>query len=326
VKRPFLAALLVAAAAIALTPSQQARAQADGFPSKPIRLIVPFAPGGSATTVARLLGQKMTEDWGQAVIVDNKPGANSIIGTELLTKSPPDGYTLLLIVSTHVINPSLMKLPYDTFRDFTPITTMYSTEYVLTVHPSVPVNTVQEFIALAKSKPGSLNYAAGDTAGVTHLAAETLNMRAGIKMQAVPYKGSAPALTDTVAGHVQVFFGPPIAAAQHVRGGQLRALAVSGNQRYSGLPEVPTFTEAGLPNLDVKTWFGLLAPAGTPRPIVDKIHKEVVKIMAMPDVREKLASYGLEPFTSTPEEFDALMRADLVKFERIIKAASIKAE
>jgi len=302
---------------------KNASAQLIAYPTKPIRFIVTFPPGGSTTIVARLIGQKLTESWGQPVVVENRPGANSVIGTEVLVKSPPDGHTILLVVNTHVINPLVMKLPYDTFKDFAPITTVYSTEYVMVTHPSVPANSLQEFISLAKSKPDQFSYASGDNGGITHLVSEMFNAMAGLKLQNVPYKGSAPALADTLGGHVQVFFGPPIVALSHIQSGKLKALAQSGDRRSPTMPQVPTFSEAGLPGYDVTTWYGVLAPAGTPRPIIDKLAAEIHKIMEMPEIKEKLANQGLEPRTSSPEQFESLMRSDMAKFERVIKRIGI---
>jgi tripartite-type tricarboxylate transporter receptor subunit TctC len=315
---------IVLVALLAVAPSVFAD---TAYPTKPIRFIVTFPPGGSTTTVARMIGEKLTRDWGQPVIVDNRPGGNSVIGTEALARSPADGHTIVLVVSTHVINPLLIpNLPYDTIKDFAPIGTVYSTEYVLAVHPSVQANSVQELIALAKARPGSINYASGDNGGVTHLVSELFNMMAGVKIQNVPYKGSAPALTDTLGGHVQVIFVPPIVALPHIQSGKLKALAVSGDHRLAALPNVPTFTEAGLPGYDVTTWYGILAPAGTPKDIVAKLSTEIASIMAMPDVVEKLHAQGLEPFPSTSDEFAALMKRDMAKYERVIKTAGIKFE
>ena len=299
----------------------------QGFPRKPIRLIVAFPPGGSTTVVARLLGQKMTERLGQPVIVDNRPGANGVIACEELLRSPADGHTLAMVVNTHAINPLMMaSLPYDTNKDFAAVSTLYKLELVLVAHPSVPAENLREFIALAKAKPGALNFAAGDSLGLTHLAAETFNTMAGVKLQVVPYKGTGPALADTLAGHVQGYFSSPTAVIAHVKSGKLKAYGISGSRRSSALPDVPTFAEAGLPGYEAGTWAGLLAPAATPKDIVSKLSSEIAAIMNLPDIKEQLASQGLDPYVTTPEAFSQLIRSDTSRFEKVIKAANLKVE
>jgi len=303
-----------------------AAAQQD-YPSKPIRFITPFAPGGSTSIVTRLIGQKMTESWGQQVIVDNRPGGNTIIGTDALAKAPPDGYTIILVLNSHVINPLLIAhLPYDTVKDFAPVATVVAAEYLLVISPSVPANTLQEFIALAKSKPGQLNYASSGSGGVTHLASELFNMTVGAKLQHIPYKGTGPALTDLIGGQVQMYLCNPAAAIPYVKNGKLKGIAVSGKHRLQALPQVPTFEEGGLPGLNARTWQGVLAPAGTPKPIINKLSSEMAKIMVMPDIRDKLVGMGLEPFYTNPEQFAALMKEDMAMFAKVIKAADIKLE
>lgn len=314
--------MLIAAALVVFATSAVAQ---QPFPTKPIRLIVPFPPGGSTTVVARLLGQKLTEAWGQPVIVDNRPGGNGVIGSEELIKSAPDGHTLLLVVSTHAINPGVMRsLPYDTVKDFAAVAPLYSFELVLVAHPSVPANNLREFIALAKSKPGQIRYASGDNGGLTHLASEMLNNVAGVNIQNIPYKGSGPALTDTVAGHVESYFSSPTAALQFIKAGRLKAFAISGKSRSSALPEVPTFAESGLPTFDASAWCGILAPAATPKEIINKLSTEIARIISTPDFKQQLVSQGLEPFVSSPDQFGALIRSDIAKFDRIIKTANIK--
>jgi tripartite-type tricarboxylate transporter receptor subunit TctC len=317
-----LARALIAGALLAL--AGPAAAQQD-YPNKPIRFITPFPPGGSTTIVARLIGQKLTESWGQQVLVDNRPGGNTIIGTEALAKSAPDGYTIILTQTNHVINALLLpNLPYDSIKDFTPVATVASGEYVLVVGPSVPAGNLQELIALAKSKPGQLNYASAGNGGITHLATELLNMMAGIQTQHIPYKGSAPAMIDIIGGQVQMYICSPAAAVPHVRSGRLKPIAVSGESRVSVLPQVPTFTESGLPGFEVRTWYGILAPAGTPKAIVDKIAGEVARIVVAPDVRDELLAQGVEAFVSTPEQFAALLKLELAKYAKVIKVANIK--
>lgn len=316
--------LLVLSLLLAFAGSASAQ---QGYPNKPIRFIVPYAPGGSTSNVARLIGQKLTEAWGQQVIIDNRPGGNTVIGSEALAKSPPDGYTISLAASTHATVPHLLaSLPYDPIKDFTPVATLVTTQLVLVLHPSVPANNLQEFIALAKSKPGQLNFASVGTGSSTHLAGELFNNVAGVKMQQVPYKGTAPALTDLIGGQVQLNFDTPITSIPHIKSGKLKAIAITGKTRLAALPQVPTFAEAGLPNYDFQLWMGVLAPAGTPKEIVNKLNTEIAKILTMPDMKEKLVSQGLEPFVSTPDQFAALIKSDITKFGQVIKTANIKLE
>lgn len=316
--------LLVLSLLLAFAGSASAQ---QGYPNKPIRFIVPYAPGGSTSNVARLIGQKLTEAWGQQVIIDNRPGGNTVIGSEALAKSPPDGYTISLAASTHATIPHLLaSLPYDPIKDFTPVATLVTTQLVLVLHPSVPANNLQEFIALAKSKPGQLNFASVGTGSSTHLAGELFNIVAGVKMQQVPYKGTAPALTDLIGGQVQLNFDTPITSIPHIKSGKLKAIAITGKTRLAALPQVPTFAEAGLPNYDFQIWMGVLAPAGTPKEIVNKLNTEIAKILTMPDMKEKLVSQGLDPLISTPDQFAALIKSDMTKFGQVIKTANIKLE
>ena len=296
------------------------------YPVKPIRIISPYAPGGSTDVLARLVGSKLTEIWGQPIIIDPRPGGNTIIGSEIMTKASPDGYTLLSVLISHVIVPNLAPTPYDAIRDFAALGTIASTSLVLVVHPSVPAKNVQELIALAKSKPGQLNYASGGGGTVTHLAGAYFNMQAGIKTQHIPYKGASQALVDLLAGQVQMYFGPPLIVQSPVRNGRLRALLTSGNARLATMPDVPTAAEAGVKGFELGTWYGLLAPAATPRAIIDKWGADMAKVLSMPDIREKLLSQGLDPFISTPDQFAALIKADSAKIARIIKTGNIKLE
>ena len=296
------------------------------YPSKAIRLITPFAPGGGTKLVARVIGQKMTESWGQQVIVDNRPGGNTIIGSEALVKSPPDGYTIMLHASTHATNPNLLPLPYDTMRDFAAITTVSVNEYMLVAHPSVPANTVKELIALAKSRPGQLDYATTGTASTQHLATELFALLAGIKMNHIPFKGGAPVITNLIGGQVQLAFTGAYNAIPFIKVNRLKPIAISGDKRLSSLPKVPTFNESGLPGLDVRNWYGMFAPAATPKPIIDKLWTEFSRIMALPDVRENLANQGAEPYVVPPEQFTAIIKADIARYGKVIKAANIKLE
>jgi tripartite-type tricarboxylate transporter receptor subunit TctC len=298
-----------------------------GFPNKPMRIIVAFPPGGSTTVVARLLGQKLSERLGQTVVIDNKPGGNGVIASEELLRSAPDGHHMVMVVNTHTINPHMMaRLPYNTERDFSPVSTLYRFDLILVAHPAVPANNLREFIALAKANPSAINFAAGDNAGLTHLAAETFNTMAGVKLQVVPYKGSGPALSDTLAGHVQAYFSSPIAVISQIKAGKLKGVAISGRSRSVALPEVPTFAEAGLPGYEAGTWAGILAHGTTPKELVNKLAAEIAAVMALPDVRENLQSQGLEPTTTSPAEFAAIIKSDMTRFEKVIQAANLKTE
>ncbi len=324
-KYMFLNVLFLFVAASALLYSALAQAQTH-YPAKPIRLIVPFVPGGSTTIVARLIGQKLTDAWGQQVVVDNRGGGNTIIGSDAMVKAAPDGYTILHVTSTHVINPSLLKTPYDAVKDFAPVATMVATETLLVVNPSLPANNLQELIALAKAKPGHLNFASSGSGTTNHLAIELFSIMAGIKMQHIPHKGAGPAVTDLIAGQVQVFTNNALPLTPFVKSGRIRALAVSGETRLLSLPDVPTFTQAGLPGFDVKSWQGILAPAKTPPAVIDKLSREIGRILRAPEVRDTLLVMGADPLVSTPQQFSALIKADLVKYAKLIKDAKIRLE
>ncbi len=299
----------------------------QAYPSKPIRFIVPFPPGGSTDPMARMVAEKLAERWGRPVIVENRPGGNTIIGTEAAAKAPPDGYTILLASPPFVINPSLLpSLPYDSIKDFDAVATISKSSIVLVIHPSVPANTLQEFIALAKSRPGQLNYASAGSGGILNLAGELFNTMSGAKVQHIPYKGSGALMSDLIGGQVQLSFQIPISVISHIRSGKLRPVAITCEDRSSVLPEVPTFTEAGLPGYNARAWFGIVAPAGTPRTIVGMLSGEIRKILTAPDIRKKLSSQGMDPLISTPEEFAALIKTDVAQYAKIIKEANIKAE
>ncbi len=276
--------------------------------------------------MSRLIGEKLTENWGQQLVVENRPGGNTIIGTDALAKARPDGYTILLTSSIHIITPLLIPTPYDPIKDFAPVATTTRTEQMLVVHPSVPANNLQELIRLAKSKPGQLNYASAGTGSPIHLAAELLSIMAGIKMQHIPYKGGAQNLTDLIGGQVHMSFKTPIAVVAYVKAGRLRGIAISGDTRFAELPQVPTFTQAGLPGFDARYWQGVFAPAGTPEEIVNKLSTEISKIMQTPTMNEYLAGQGLNSLISTPSQFAALMKRDTARYAKIIKTANIKAD
>ena len=296
------------------------------YPGRSIRLIVPFPPGGSIDPVARMLAPKLTETWGQQVIVDNRPGANGAIGTEILARAAPDGYTLILLGGgTHVINALLVRnLPYDSVRDFAPVATVQRSDYVLVVHPSLPVNSLKQLIALAKSRPGQMTYASAGNGNMNHLAAELFNMLTGVKTLHVPYKGGGQALTDLMGGQVHMHFAVVVSALPHIKSGRLRPLAIGGETRFPALPQVPTFTEAGLPGFRLQPWQGIFAPARTPMPIIDRLAAEISRIVMLPDITERITGWGSQPLVSTPGQFAALMAADFTKFAEIIKTANIK--
>ena len=314
---------LVAAVAIALTTG----ASAQSFPVKPVRLIVPFPPGGGTDVVSRMLGQKLTELWGQQLIIDNRPGASMMIGHELGAKAPPDGYTLVMSSNNHTINPSVYKtIPYDTVKDFAPVTLVGRSPLVLVVHPSLPVRTTKELIALAKSKKGELTYASSGSGGPLHMAGELFKLRAGVDMTHVPSKGSGPAETDLVGGHVQVLFAGPVSASGHIKAGKMKPLAVSSLKRSRTFPNLPTISEEALPGYEAGIWWGLLAPAATPREVINKLNADFVKVLQMPDTQQKLLSQGGEPVGSTPAEFQKMIVTEIAQWAKVVKAANIKAD
>ena len=294
------------------------------FPDRPIRLITPYAPGGSTTLMARLVGQQFTSRWGQSVIVDNRPGGNTVIGTAIVAKSSPDGYTILLTSSTHSILSSLMKTPYDPVRDFAPVASIGIAPHVLVLHPAVPANTVQELIALAKANPGQLTFASSSSGGTSHLAGEMFNMLAGVKTLHIPYKGGGPATIDLIGGHVQMFYSVPINVVGHVQSGKLKAIAVTGQTRLTALPQTPTFEENGLAGFEVRTWNGVLAPAGTSRTIIEKLSAEIGALLGTPGVKERLEAMGLTIMISTPEQFGAMVKSEIGLYLKVIRAANIR--
>lgn len=302
-----------------------ALAQQD-YPNRPIRYIVPYSPGGSTTWTSRMVGHRLTEVWGQQVIIDNRPGGNTVIGTQAAVNSRPDGYTLLYIGSALASNHTLTVTPYDALRDIATIATVSHYENLMAVHPSLPVRTLKEFIALAKARPGQLDYATSSSGGSTHLAALLFNSVAGIKMQQIPYKGGGPAVADLMGGQVHFIMAVPVNIVQHVKSGRLRGIAITGDVRMHALPEVPSFAEAGLPDVTLKTWQGVGAPAGTPKAVIDRIAAEVEKLVALPEMKKQLDAQGFVPFYNNPEQTAALLKADIIRFAKIIKDANIKGE
>ena len=303
-------------------------AYAADYPVKPIHLIVPFPPGGGNDTVARAIAQQAGPDLGQPLVIDNRPGAGGSVGAELAAKAPPDGYTLFLAgVGSHAVNPNLHRnLPYDAIRDFTPITLIASAPSVLVVNPSLPAKNIAEFTVYARANPGKLNYASNGNGSAAQLAAAMYEWMAGVKMVHVPYKGIAPAMTDLLSGEVQLMFGTIVALVPHVQAGKLRALAVTSKKRSSLLTEVPTLAESGLPEYEAGSWYGILAPAGTPRDIVTRLNGTVVKALRQPEVAQRLLQEGAEPIGSTPEEFGAHIRNEIARVARVVREAGIRIE
>lgn len=304
--------------------SGAAMAQAT-FPSKPIRFISPYSAGGATSVLGRIVGQHLTEAWGPQVLIDNRPGGSGIIAADSLMKSAPDGHTIMLISgSAYLVAPLLVKnFPFDAVTAFTPVTTVSSSEVALLLHRSVPVNSVREFVALAKARPGELNYSTAGAGGMAHLAGELFATLAGVKLQAVAYKGANPAVTELVGGQVHLSFQNLLLCLPHIKTGRLKAVGITGDSRAPTLQNVATFKEQGMPAMDVKLWYGILAPSGTPKAVVDKYAKEIARILALADTKEKFAALGMDPWTTTPEQFAAVMRTDTEKYARIIKTASI---
>ena len=298
-----------------------------GYPSKPVRFIVPSAAGGGTDIIARALAQKLSESLGAQFVVDNRPGAGQMIGIEMAAKSPADGHTILMAASTLAINPIMYKkVPYDPLRDFAPITQAASLANVLVVHPSLPVKSVAELIAYAKQRPGQLNFASAGIGTSPQMSIELFKSMAGIDMVHIPYKGTSPGVVDLLAGQVSVMAPNLLTALPHIKAGKLRALAVTSAKRSEGLPEVPTIAESGLPGYDSTQWYGVLAPAGTSRGIVVRLHDEIVRALRAPEVMQRLAADGAEPVGSSPEEFAAFIKSEIDKWARVASAAGIRAE
>jgi tripartite-type tricarboxylate transporter receptor subunit TctC len=303
-------------------------ASAQRYPVKPIRLIVPYPPGGPTDLVGRSLGQKLTEAWGQQVVVENRAGAASAIGTEVAARSAADGYTLLLGTSAgFCINPALGgKLPYDPERDFAPVSLLVINPQILVVHPSLPVHTLKALIALAKSRPGQLNYASVGNGSPAHLGMEMLKSMTGIDMLHVPYKGTAPAVTDILAGHVSLMFNSMPSVLPQARSGKLRGIAVGSARRSPAAPDIPTVAESGVPGFEYVTWYGLFVPANTPRDVVNRLHAQVVKILAEPELSQRFANQGAEPSSSTPDQLAQYRRAEFERWRKLIAAMNLRLE
>ena len=303
-------------------------AQAQNYPLKPIRLVTPYAPGGTADILSRVVAQKLSEAWGQQVVIDNRPGASGMIGADIAAKAAPDGYTLLMAYTAEIaITQSLFKnMPYDPVRDLAPVTLAATTPMIFVVHPSLPAANVRELVALAKARPGQLPYASAGNGSPAHLAFELLQRSAGITITHVPYKGAAPALTDLLGGHVVMYFSGMPPAMPHVKAGKLRAIAVSTAKRSPAAPEVPAVAESGVRNFDISTWFGVLVPAATPPDVIGKLNAEISRALTLPDVKERLAREGAETAPNSPAQFGRFIQSEIAKFAAIIKTSGARAD
>jgi tripartite-type tricarboxylate transporter receptor subunit TctC len=318
-------ALYPLAAAVCCMPWQGAWAQP--YPNKVVRIIVPFGAGGPADIYARFLGQRMQEPLGQSFVIDDRPGAGSIIGTDLVAKSPADGYTLLLMSNTHTINESLIpKKPFALMKDFVPVAPINYSDLLLVVHPSVPVKSVKELIALAKAKPNGLNYASSGTGTPYHMAGELFKAMARVDIVHVPHKSSGDARTSVMSGQVEMMLDAITTMAQTAKSGRVRPLATTGSKRSTIMPEVPTVSEAGVPGYEAPIWIGLMAPAGTPKPVIDRLNAEISKIVKRPEVKKAWGEQGAEPLTMTPDEFGKYLNDDIAKWAKVIRGAGIKVD
>ena len=300
---------------------------ADGFPERPLRMIVPFPPGGSVDVVARIAGQKMTEIAGQSIVVDNRAGASGNIGTELAARAPADGYTIMMTTIPLVVNPSLFsKIPYDVARDFAPVSLIAAAPFVLAVHPSLPAKSVKELVALAKARPGQLNYASAGSGTNLHIAAELFKNLSGTSIVHVPYKGGGPALTALLGGEAQLSFLGVVAVVPHVKSGKMRALALTAAKRSAVLPDLPTIAEAGVPGYEFASWYGVLAPAGTPALRITKLHDILVKSLRSPDLAGRMAAEGADIIAGSPQQFASYLKTELAKWAKVVKDSGLRVE
>jgi tripartite-type tricarboxylate transporter receptor subunit TctC len=322
------APLLALAAAAALPAVAQTTSTGSGpaWPTKPIRFLVGFPPAGTNDIVARLVAQKVSELIGQQVVVENRGGANTAIATELGARAAPDGYTILLNAPGHATNPALMKLAFDPIRDFAFITLLAEAPNLLVVHPSLPAHNVKELIAISKKNPGNINYGSSGTGTTVHLSAELFQFMTGVKWVHIPYKGGGPAVIELIAGQTQIYFGNMPTVIGYARAGRLRPLAVTSSKRSAAAPEIPTVAESGVPGFDVTAWYGVSAPAKTPKPVLDRLNAEFVRAVKSPDLREKLVATGADPVGNTPEQYAAFVQSEIAKWGKVIKAAGIKGE
>ncbi len=314
---------IVAAFALAVATTS---APAQQYPSKPVRLVVPFAPGGGSDFTARLVAQRLSERLGQTFLVDNRPGAGGNLGAEQVVRSPADGYTLLLISASYTVNPSVYKLTFDAINDITPIVQVSGGPYVVAVHPSVPANTLAEFVALAKKDPDKLAYGSAGNGSIMHVSSEYLLHSAGIRVLHVPYKGTGPALSDTIAGNLQLVLGAVPTTLPHVKAGKLRALAVTTKKRIAAAPEIPTVAESGYPDYEVTNWHGLIGPKGMPGAIVERLNREVNDAIHGAEMKKQLATDGLEPAGGTPDHFAAILKNEAARWAKVVQEAGIKLE
>ena len=311
--------------AIAALAATGAHAATPNYPSKPVRFIVPQPAGGTSDILARLLAQKLSDSLGQQVVVDNRAGASGTIGTDLAAKAPADGYTIVFLYTTHTTTPSLYaKLPYDPINDFAPVSLVTFAPLLLVVHPTVQATSVKDLIALAKAKPGSLNFCSAGNGSGSHLAGELFKVMTGTSLTHVPYRGSPPAITDLLGGQVQLMFAGIVPIDPHVKSGRVRGIAVSSAKRSSAVPQFPTFQEAGLPGFEVVGWYGVLAPAKTPQPILDRLTAELRKIQQTPEFRDRLKAEGAEPVDATPKEFGEFLKRDIARWKPVIAASGAK--
>jgi tripartite-type tricarboxylate transporter receptor subunit TctC len=316
--RNFFAAVVLAACCGAAT--------AQVYPAKPVRMVVGYPPGGPTDVLARIVAQKLSESWGQQVIVDNRPGASGMIGAELAARATPDGHTLLMVPVTYAVTPSLFaKMSYDAAKDLAPVAQVAAAPFILVVHPTLPVKTVGDLVALARSRPGQLNYASASTGGMPHLAGELFNTMTGVSLVHIPYKGAAPATTDLVSGQVSLMFNNMLSAMPHVKSGRLRAVAVTSTRRSAALPELPAIAES-VPGYEASGWYGALAPAATPRDIILRLNTEMNRVMRLPDVAQRLAGDGVEAVGTTPEQFASYLRQEIVKWGKVVKASGARVD
>lgn len=314
-----------AALCISLMPGMAAVAQ--NYPAKPVRVVIPYPPGGPTDILGRIVAQRLSDRFGQTFVVDNKPGASGMIGAEAVAKAAPDGYTLLVNASLHVIYPSLYpKMAFDSIKDFSPVSQIAQVPLILVVNPDLPVKSVKDLIALAKAQPGKLRFSSSGNGAAPHLAGEAFKLHTGVDMQHIPYKGSAPALADLMGGHVDLMFDSLPSSVAHVKSGKLRPLAVSTAKRVPSMPNLPTIAESGVPGFDLGTWYGVWAPAGTHKDIVNQVSGEIAKILKLPEVRERLATLGAEPVGSAPDEFAAYCRSELSMWAKVVKDSGAKAD
>ncbi len=322
--------LVIAAGSLAgltMLAAGPAAAQPAAYPSKPIRIVVPYPPGGFNDTLARTVGARLQTVWGQPVTVDNKPGGGTVIGTDAVAKSAPDGYTLFIMPFAFAVNPSIFrKLPYDPAKDFAPITLAATTPNLLVIGPEIKVNSVAELLALARSKPGGLSYASTGTGSSNHLSMEKFKQMAGVDITHIPYKGSAPAVTDLIGGQVGLMFDNVPNVIQHIKAGKLKALAVTSAKRSPHVPDLPTVAEAGVPGFEVSVWFGIAAPGGTPAAIIDKLHAEIVRTLSLPEVRDKFFAQGVDVVGSTPAQFAVHLKEQMAMWAKVVKDAGVTPE